>query len=99
MKEKLRKLHKHFPGLTLAQMIVALEAAEHFERTGEPHTVISLTKACDMTMSSGSRVVYTLTKDGGRAINALQLKPDAKDRRLKRVVPNTQSQLLKILLS
>ena len=57
-------VYENSPHVTLPQFLVALEVLAA-ERDGSPHTLVSLVKKLNMPFSTASRVVWSLTKDGG----------------------------------
>ena len=60
----LEHIYQSTPHLTLPQFLVALEVMIA-ERDGNPHTLVSLVKKLDMPFSTASRVVWSLTEEGG----------------------------------
>lgn len=60
----LEEIYQSTPHLTLPQFLVALEVMVA-ERDGNPHTLASLVKKLDMPFSTASRVVWSLTDEGG----------------------------------
>ena len=74
-------IYQKTPHLTLPQFLVALEVMLA-ERTGEPHTLVSLVNKLDMPFSTASRVVWSLTREGGD-IGAVKYVPHPVDRRKK----------------
>jgi DNA-binding MarR family transcriptional regulator len=77
----LRTLYSEFPSLTFPQYLVALEVLAA-ERRGTPHTLTSLSRALNMPNSTASRVVWTLTEQGG-TVGALKYEGHPEDRRRK----------------
>jgi DNA-binding MarR family transcriptional regulator len=84
----LERVYQRYPRWTVAQYLVALEVWIA-QDDGKPHTVISLAKRLGMPYSTASRVIWTLTEDGGDGI--LRLEPHPTDRRKKYVVVNADS--------
>jgi hypothetical protein len=60
----LTSVYTKAPHVTLPQLLVALEVLMA-ERNGGPHTLVSLVKKLGMPFSTASRVVWSLTSDGG----------------------------------
>jgi DNA-binding MarR family transcriptional regulator len=77
----LTELHSKFPTLTLAQYLVVLEVLVA-ETRGAPHTLTTLGRTLGMPHSTVSRLVWTLTAQGGK-LEALRYEPHPKDRRIK----------------
>ena len=57
-------MYECFPHITLPQYLIALEVRKS-ERDGVPHTLASLVKKLKMPFSTASRVVWSLTEEGG----------------------------------
>ena len=72
------------PHVTLPQLLVALEILIA-ERNGEPHTLVSLVKKLGMPFSTASRVVWSLTRDGGD-LGIIKYERHPTDRRKKYLV-------------
>ena len=72
-----------FPALTLPQYRILLEVLQA-ERRGEFHTVVSLSRRVGLPMSSASRMVWQLTKEGGD-VGLLRYESHPSDRRRKHV--------------
>ena len=70
-----------FPALTLHQYRILLEVLQA-ERRGAFHTIVSLARQVRLPMSSASRIVWQLTKDGGD-VGLLRYEPHPSDRRRK----------------
>jgi DNA-binding MarR family transcriptional regulator len=77
----LTALHESFPSLTLAQYLIALEVLVA-ETRNEPHTLTTLKEKLEMPHATASRLVWTLTAEGGD-LGALRYEPHPTDRRLK----------------
>lgn len=80
----LEAIYENFPHITLAQYLVALEILVA-EMDGKPHTLVSLVKKLNMPFSTASRVVWSLTADGGN-IGIVKYEPHPTDRRMKYLV-------------
>ena len=79
----LAALQDRFPSLTLAQYRIVLEVLQS-ERRQRLHTIVSLARQVQLPMSSASRMVWQLTKDGGEA-GLLRYETHPSDRRRKYV--------------
>ena len=79
-------VYECFPHITLPQYLIALEVRKA-ERDGEPHTLASLVKKLKMPFSTASRVVWSLTEEGGN-IGVISYKSHPTDRRKKQLVTN-----------
>jgi len=77
----LTSLHESFPTLTLAQYLIALEVLVA-ETRGEPHTLTTLKEKLGLPHATASRLVWTLTSEGGD-LGALRYEAHPTDRRLK----------------
>jgi DNA-binding MarR family transcriptional regulator len=90
----LTTLHDSFPTLTLAQYLIALEVLVA-EARGEPHTLTTLKAKLGMPHATASRLVWTLTAEGGD-LGALWYEPHPTDRRLKylRIEPKAIRKIL-----
>jgi DNA-binding MarR family transcriptional regulator len=60
----LSTVYQNSPQVTLPQLLVAF-AILVAERDGEPHTLATLVKQLQMPFSTASRVVWSLTEEGG----------------------------------
>ena len=80
----LETVYQQFPHITLPQLLIALEVLVA-ELDGEPHTLVSLVNKLDMPFSTASRVVWSLTKDGGD-IGYIKYERHPTDRRKKYLV-------------
>ena len=60
----LSTVYKQAPHVTLPQLLVAA-AVLIAERNGRPHTLATLVEQLDMPYSTASRVVWSLTEEGG----------------------------------
>jgi DNA-binding MarR family transcriptional regulator len=79
-------MYECFPHITLPQYLIALEVRKA-ERDGEPHTLASLVKKLKMPFSTASRVVWSLTEEGG-SIGVIRYQSHPTDRRKKQLVIN-----------
>jgi hypothetical protein len=82
-------LYECFPHITLPQYLIALEV-RRAELQGTPHTLASLVKKLKMPFSTASRVVWSLTEDGGD-IGAIRYQNHPTDRRKKHLVINRKN--------
>ena len=80
----LTSVYEKFPHVTLPQFLVALEVMVA-ERDGEPHTLATLVEKLNMPFSTASRVVWSLTQEGGE-IGVIKYKKHATDRRKKLLI-------------
>jgi DNA-binding MarR family transcriptional regulator len=60
----LEAVHDCFPRITLPQYLITLEVRKA-ERDGNPHTLASIVKKLKIPFSTASRVVWSLTEEGG----------------------------------
>jgi hypothetical protein len=60
----LEAVHECFPRITLPQYLITLEVRKA-ERDGTPHTLASIVKKLKIPFSTASRVVWSLTEEGG----------------------------------
>jgi hypothetical protein len=60
----LEAVYECFPHITLPQYLITLEVRKA-ERDGQPHTLASIVKKLKMPFSTASRVVWSLTEEGG----------------------------------
>jgi DNA-binding MarR family transcriptional regulator len=81
--------YQRAPHLTLPQFLVALEVAMA-ERDGEPHTLVSLVGKLDMPFSTASRVVWSLTEEGGE-VGVVKYIQHPTDRRKKLLVVDSRA--------
>ena len=79
-------MYECFPHITLPQYLIALEVRKS-ERDGVPHTLASLVKKLKMPFSTASRVVWSLTEEGGD-IGVIRYQSHPTDRRKKQLVIN-----------
>jgi DNA-binding MarR family transcriptional regulator len=77
-------IYENYPHITLAQYLVALEVLVA-EADGEPHTLVSLVKKLNMPFSTASRVVWSLTREGGN-VGVIKYERHPTDRRMKFLV-------------
>jgi DNA-binding MarR family transcriptional regulator len=80
----LEAIYENFPHITLAQYLVALEVLVA-ESDGQPHTLVSLVKKLNMPFSTASRVVWSLTSEGGK-VGIIRYERHPTDRRMKYLV-------------
>lgn len=80
----LEAIYENFPHITLAQYLVALEVLVA-ETDGHPHTLVSLVKKLNMPFSTASRVVWSLTSEGGK-VGIVKYERHPTDRRMKYLV-------------
>lgn len=72
------------PHITLPQILVAFEVLIA-ERDGNPHTLVSLVRKLNMPFSTASRVVWSLTREGGE-VSVIKYEQHPTDRRKKLLV-------------
>ncbi len=77
-------IYENYPHITLAQYLVALEVLVA-ETDGQPHTLVSLVKKLNMPFSTASRVVWSLTREGGN-VGVIKYERHPTDRRMKYLV-------------
>ncbi|HEX5418680.1 MAG TPA: hypothetical protein VFY39_01640 [Gammaproteobacteria bacterium] len=77
-------IYENYPHITLAQYLVALEVLVA-EADGHPHTLVSLVKKLNMPFSTASRVVWSLTQEGGN-VGVIKYERHPTDRRMKYLV-------------
>jgi|SRR5690606_5533409 len=82
-------VYECFPHITLPQYLIALEVRKA-ENEGNPHTLASLVKKLKMPFSTASRVVWSLTEEGGE-IGVIKYQSHPTDRRKKHLVVNTRN--------
>lgn len=82
-------VYECFPHITLPQYLIALEVRKA-ERDGVPHTLASLVKKLKMPFSTASRVVWSLTEEGGE-IGVIRYQSHPTDRRKKQLVVNSRN--------
>ena len=82
-------VYECFPHITLPQYLIALEVRKS-EREGAPHTLASLVKKLKMPFSTASRVVWSLTEEGGD-IGVIRYLSHPTDRRKKHLVINQKN--------
>jgi DNA-binding MarR family transcriptional regulator len=80
----LSSVYLNAPHVTLPQVLVTLEILVA-ERDGDPHTLVSLVRKLNMPFSTASRVVWSLTRDGGD-IALIRYEQHPTDRRKKLLV-------------
>jgi DNA-binding MarR family transcriptional regulator len=79
----LAMLQDRFPTLSLHHYRILLEVIQA-ERRGTHHTIVSLARQVRLPMSSASRIVWQLTKEGGD-VGLLRYERHLSDRRRKYV--------------
>src|SRR5262245_42502549 len=82
----LEAVHECYPHLTLPQYLMMLEVRKA-ERDGNPHMLASLVKKLKIPFSTASRVVWSLTEEGGN-IGIIKYQSHPTDRRKKLLVIN-----------
>jgi DNA-binding MarR family transcriptional regulator len=82
-------VYEVFPHITLPQYLIALEVRKA-ENEGNPHTLASLVKKLKMPFSTASRVVWSLTEEGGE-IGVIKYQSHPTDRRKKHLVVNNRN--------
>jgi len=82
-------VYECFPHITLPQYLIALEVRKA-ERDGVPHTLASLVKKLKMPFSTASRVVWSLTEEGGD-IGVIRYQSHPTDRRKKQLIINPKN--------
>src|ERR1044072_229117 len=82
----LEAVYECFPHITLPQYLITLEVRKA-ERDGNPHTLASIVKKLKMPFSTASRVVWSLTEEGGD-IGVIRYQSHPTDRRKKQLVIN-----------
>jgi hypothetical protein len=82
-------MYECFPHITLPQYLIALEVRKA-ENEGTPHTLASLVKKLKMPFSTASRVVWSLTEEGGD-IGVIKYQSHPTDRRKKHLVINRKN--------
>jgi hypothetical protein len=60
----LEAVYELFPHITLPQYLISLEVRKA-ERDGSPHTLASIVKKLRIPFSTASRIVWSLTEEGG----------------------------------
>lgn len=85
----LESVYECFPHITLPQYLITLEVRKA-ERDGTPHTLASLVKKLKMPFSTASRVVWSLTEEGGD-IGVIRYMSHPTDRRKKQLVCNSRN--------
>jgi DNA-binding MarR family transcriptional regulator len=85
----LEAVYECFPHITLPQYLITLEVRKA-ELDGEPHTLASLVKKLKMPFSTASRVVWSLTEEGGD-VGVIRYLSHPTDRRKKQLVINEKN--------
>src|SRR5262245_32667097 len=86
----LEAVHECYPHLTLPQYLMMLEVRKA-ERDGNPHMLASLVKKLKIPFSTASRVVWSLTEEGGN-IGIIKYLNHPTDRRKKLLVINERNE-------
>ena len=86
----LEAVYECFPHITLPQYLITLEVRKA-QRDGAPHTLASIVKKLRMPFSTASRVVWSLTEDGGD-IGIIRYLNHPTDRRKKLLVINERNE-------
>ena len=86
----LEAVYECFPHITLPQYLITLEVRKA-ERDGNPHTLASIVKKLKMPFSTASRVVWSLTEEGGD-IGIIKYLSHPTDRRKKLLVINERNE-------
>ena len=86
----LEAIYECFPHITLPQYLITLEVRKA-ERDGAPHTLASIVKKLRMPFSTASRVVWSLTEEGGD-IGIIRYLSHPTDRRKKLLVINERNE-------
>jgi DNA-binding MarR family transcriptional regulator len=86
----LETVYECFPHITLPQYLITLEVRKA-ERDGNPHTLASIVKKLKMPFSTASRVVWSLTEEGGD-IGIIKYLNHPTDRRKKLLVINERNE-------
>ena len=86
----LEAVYELFPHITLPQYLISLEVRKA-EREGSPHTLASIVKKLKMPFSTVSRVVWSLTAEGGD-IGIVRYLNHPTDRRKKLLVINERNE-------
>jgi hypothetical protein len=85
----LEAVYECFPHITLPQYLITLEVRKA-ELDGQPHTLASLVKKLQMPFSTASRVVWSLTEEGGD-VGVIRYLSHPTDRRKKQLVINEKN--------
>lgn len=80
----LEAVYERFPHITLPQYLITLEVRTA-ERDGNPHTLASIVKKLKIPFSTASRVVWSLTEEGGD-VGIIKYLSHPTDRRKKLLV-------------
>jgi DNA-binding MarR family transcriptional regulator len=86
----LQAVYEFFPHITLPQYLISLEVRKA-ERDGLPHTLASIVKKLRMPFSTASRVVWSLTEEGGD-IGMIRYVNHPTDRRKKLLFINERNE-------
>src|SRR5688572_19394481 len=86
----LATVYELFPHITLPQYLISLEVRKA-QREGSPHTLASIVKKLKMPFSTASRVVWSLTEEGGD-IGIIRYLNHPTDRRKKLLVINERNE-------
>jgi hypothetical protein len=86
----LEAVYECFPHITLSQYLITLEVRKA-ARDGNPHTLASIVKKLRMPFSTASRVVWSLTEEGGN-VGIIKYLNHPADRRKKLLVINERNE-------
>jgi DNA-binding MarR family transcriptional regulator len=86
----LEAVYDCFPHITLPQYLITLEV-RRAARDGSPHTLASIVKKLRMPFSTVSRVIWSLTEEGGD-IGIIRYLNHPTDRRKKLLVINERNE-------
>jgi DNA-binding MarR family transcriptional regulator len=86
----LEAVYECFPHITLPQYLIALEV-RRASRDGSPHTLASIVKKLRMPFSTVSRVIWSLTEEGGD-IGIIRYLSHPTDRRKKLLLINERNE-------
>jgi hypothetical protein len=90
----IESIYESFPNITLPQYLIALEV-RRAEQNGAPHTLASLVYKFKMPFSTASRVVWSLTEEGGD-IGVIRYLGHPTDRRKKQLMTNRDNLLASV---
>jgi len=82
-------VYERFPDVTLQQYLIVLEVYKR-AREGSPHTLASLVKKLKIPFSTLSRIVWSLTAEGGD-VGVIRYESHPTDRRKKLLVMHRQN--------
>lgn len=90
----LEAVYECFPHITLLQYMITLEVRKA-ERAGNPHTLASIVKKLKIPFSTASRVVWSLTAEGGD-VGIIKYLNHPTDRRKKLLVIDQRNEPLEV---